>query len=564
MLTCLRVRQFAIVDEVEVNLGPGLNVVTGETGAGKSILVHALQLVSGGRARPEAIRSGADEAEVEALFDLSDQPEIRARLAELDLPTDELAVRRVVGANGRSRAYLAGRLATAGQLQALAAGLIDISSQHEHHSLADVRGHLAYLDAYARHPDLVDRTHAAWLAAAAAERARRDLVARLADRSEREELTRFQLAEMRRIDPRPGELDALVEESSRLQHAGALADVTRAAADALYEGEGAIAARLSRLAHELDAAARRDPRLSAWVRQIEGARLEIEDAALELGRYARGLVFDPARQAEVDERLHALQRLSRRYGGTLDAVLAARDRLEAELAVFDDVEGAVEEAARTASRAADDALASARALSASRAAAAERLGDAIGAELGSLAMGGARVEVALAPLDGDGLVRDGVVLGPNGIDRAEFLIAPNRGEPPRALRKVASGGELSRSLLAIKRVLAGLGPVGTYVFDEVDTGVGGAVAAAIGAKLGEVGRHHQVLCITHQPQIAAYGDHHLCVAKQVVGDRTVSSIRPLSTEDRVDEIARMLGGAVVTPATRGAALDLLQQSRGHR
>lgn len=561
MLSCLRVRQFAIIEELEVELAPGLNVVTGETGAGKSILVHALQFVSGARARPDAIRTGAEEAEVEALFALDALPNVRKRLADLDLASDELVIRRVVSASGRSRAYLNGRLATVAQLAQVASGLVDISSQHDHHSLVDAATHLGYLDAFADHLPLLEEVRAAWAAASEADRERRALESRLAARSEREEIARFQLAEIQRLDPKPGEEEDLKAEVERMRHVETLAESTGRAESVIYGGEGAIATTLARLVGDLQTAARRDKRLAPLADQVESARRELVDAAHELGRYAASQTFDAHRMAEAEDRLHGLQRLARRFGGDLHGVLATRDRLRAELAVFDDVDGHIALATRKATAAADKAVEVAKRLSASRANAADALGRSIGRELASLAMGGAEVRVELAPLEGEGLAHGGVVLSARGIDRAEFLIAPNRGELPRPLRRVASGGELSRSLLAVKRVLAGLGPVGTYVFDEVDTGVGGAVAGAIGRKLAEVATHHQVLCITHQPQIAAFGSHHFHVAKQVVGDRTLSGIRRMTDDERIEEVARMLGGAKLTATTRKAAAELLEQAR---
>jgi DNA repair protein RecN (Recombination protein N) len=561
MLCTLAVRDFAIIERVEVELGPGLNVVTGETGAGKSILVHALQLVLGARARTDAVRTGAEEAEVEALFSLDDLPDVHARLAAHGLPADrELVIRRVVAANGRTRAYVNGRLATVAQLAALATGLVDLSSQHEHHSLADAANHLGWLDAFARHDALIGDARASYDRALAADRAQRELAAALMARAEREELVRFQLAEIDRFAPKSGEDVALREEVDRLRHAGALGATTQGVEGLLRSGEAAVGPQLSRAVADLRSAARKDPRLAPIAEQVESARVELEDAAHELGRYAAGVALDPERLEKAEERMHALSRLARRFGGDLDGALAQRAALAAELAVFDDADGACARSEGAARAAAEAALSAARRLSASRANAAQALGKAISAELASLAMGDAEVRVELLPLGAsDGPTAEGVALGPRGIDRAEFLIAPNRGEEPRPLRRVASGGELSRSLLAIKRVLAGLGPVGTYVFDEVDSGIGGAVADVLGRKLAEVARHHQVICITHQAQIAAWGTTHWQVAKAVADGRTRSAIRHLGAQERVEEIARMLGGQHVTEAARRTAAELLER-----
>lgn len=562
MLNLLRVRNFAVIDELEVEFGPGLNVVTGETGAGKSILVAALQLVLGARGRPEIVRTGAERAEVEALFDLRGDATAAARLAAAGLePEDELVVRRVVEAGGRTRAYANGRLVPAGQLEKLAAGLVDISSQHEHQTLSNPATHLAYLDAFAG----LDPVRAEVAGAVAAlERASRGLEeARAAIRqaAEREEFLRFQLAEIDRVAPKPGEEDDLGAEIGRLRHADQLAGLLRRAEDALYAGDHPVAATLGRVVQDLVAAARIDPTLDRLVAPVEAARAELEEAARGIGRAARGVRSDPARLAEAEERLHELRRLVRKYG-TAEAALAHRDAAKADLAALGDADDRLDALERTRREALDAAAAMARQLSVRRHEEAAKLGGAITAELASLGMGAAQVQVSVAPLEGAGEVAvDGARLSPSGLDRVEFLIATNPGEEPRPLRKVASGGELSRALLALKRVLAGLGPVGLYVFDEVDTGVGGAVAETIGRKLAEVARHHQVLCITHLPQVAVFGDLHLHVRKEVAGGRTRSAVAVLDAEERREEIARMLGGVKVGAAAREAAAELLQQAR---
>ncbi len=564
MLTHLRVRHFAIIDQLEVGFGPGLNVVTGETGAGKSILVSALQLVLGAKARPEMVRTGAERAEVEALFDIREDAAARARLSAMGLEEDEeIVVRRVVEAEGRTRAYVNGKLATASQLAELASGLVDISSQHQHHTLADCSTHLGFLDGFAglgrERAELAEK----WRAYQAAKAAADDAEAAARARVDREDLLRFQLSEVEKLAPRPGEEEELVEAIGRLRHGASLAGLTARAEEELYSGEADLVGQLGRLVTELEGAARIDAALEALVRQLDGARAEVEDVGRELGRYTRGLRADPERLAELEERQHQLKRLARKFGGTLADALAFRLQANAELAALGGAEGRAEELRR----AADAALAAvtdlARVVSARRRAEAARLGAAITDELASLGMGEARVEVEVAREERPGeVVVDGARLGATGFDRVEFLIATNRGEAPRPLRKVASGGELSRALLALKRTLAAQGPVGLYVFDEVDTGVGGAVAEVIGRKLHEVSRHHQVLCITHLAQIAVYADTHFQVRKEVVDDRTRSAVRPLSAAERDEEIARMVGGIHVGEATRRAAMEMIRAARG--
>jgi DNA repair protein RecN (Recombination protein N) len=575
MLSILRVRQLAIIDELEVVFGPGLNVLTGETGAGKSILIDALQLVLGARARPELVRTGAAQAEVEALFDVGRQPQVLARLraAGIEAPDGELLIRRVVNAQGRSRAYVNGTLATSTQLAGLAAGLADISSQHEHHSLVDPATHLDYLDAFGGLEGLRAQVAEAYRELQARAQTLAEAEKRARGREEREDVLRFQIREIAELDPRVGEIAALSAERERLRHADKLARAAGAAEDALYARDGAICEELAHLASKIAEAAQIDPRLSGAASAIDAARAQLEEAARELGHYARGVMLDPERLVEVEERLHRLARLARKYAGGAsenveEAILAYRARAEAELAALAEAEERIAEAEAAHSEALARAAALARELSAKRRRAAGELGVAISEELGSLGMGGAQVQVRVAPLEGGRgeTIVDGARLSASGIDRAEFLIAPNKGEEARPLRKIASGGELSRAMLAIKRVLSGLvlaerGPAGLYVFDEVDAGVGGAVAEVIGRKLKEVARHHQVICITHLAPIAVYAERHFLVRKDVIGERTRSSIVALSEGERIEEIARMLGGITITQKTRDAAAELLRNAR---
>ena len=568
MLTCIRVRQLAIIDSLELELGPGLNVLTGETGAGKSILVAAIQLIRGDRARADLVRTGAERAEVEALVDLSSSPEGRARVRALTGEADdELVIRRVVQATGRSRAYVNGRLVTAMQLAALTEELVDISSQHEHHSLVDGSTHLDLLDAYAELASLRSEVEGAWGLSREAATALENLATALRERADREAVLRFQLDELATGDPKAGEDDELAAEHDRLAGAEELASATREAEHRLQAGDGAICSELSQLARRMEGLTEIDPQLRPILAQLEGARAELEDAATELGRYTRGIQHDPGRLQEIEDRMGLLRRLCRRYGGTLDHVVAHRQRAEDELARFDDLEQQLEDAEAARDVAFESLTIACRSLSQARGAASANLGTAITRELSALGMGHAQVLVEVARLDrhgGGGLEVDGARVTASGMDRVEFLIAPNRGEQPRPLRRIASGGELSRALLAVKCVLAEQGPQGLYVFDEVDTGVGGGVAEVLGRKLQHLSKHHQVLCITHQPQLAVYGDRHVHVRKGIEGERTLSRLVELEGEERVEEIARMLGGVEIGDATRAAARELLEDAARHR
>jgi DNA repair protein RecN (Recombination protein N) len=564
VLIALRVKNFILMDALELRLDAGFNVLTGETGAGKSIVVGALLLVLGGRASSEHVRPGAEEAEVEAFFDVRGSERLLRSLEAAGVGSDgELVVRRIVQANGRSRAYMNGRLCTAGELQAIGPDLADIASQHESVALTDPSTHLGYLDRFARLADAkgelaseVDR-----LERIVAEiREARDLER---GRGEREAFLAFQLQAIDAIGPQPGEVVELQAERNRLRHASRLLDVTRRASSRLDQGDPAICDELARLASDLHAAAELDPDLKPCANVLEGAWGELREAARELARYAERTEADPSRLSEIEERLYRLEGLLRQHGPTIEDVLAARARIAAELESLATAESRVAELEGKRDALLAVAAERARKLSAKRRKAAEKLGAAIGAELAELAMGGARVVVDVAPLGGDRaeLSVDGARLSRDGIDRVEFLIAPNKGIDPRPLRKIASGGELSRALLALKRVLAESGPAGLYIFDEVDSGVGGAIADKIGKAIGDVAHHHQVLCITHLAPIAAFAGAHFVVTKQSAGGMAKSDVRRVDGKDRIAELARMLSGAKVTPAALKAATELVEAAR---
>ena len=379
-------------------------------------------------------------------------------------------------------------------------------------------------------------------------------------RTEREDFLAFQLRELDEVDAKIGEETDLENERGRLRYAGKLQAATRRAAERLYEGEGAICDELGRLGAELDSVAALDSSLAAPARTIEAARAELADAARELTRYAERVESNPARLAEVEERLFRLQKLLRKHGPTTAELIAHWGAQKKELDTITSASdrAGVLEAARDAKLA--RVSVAARALSKRRREAADKLADAIGRELGSLGMGRAPDDVDVAPTQttGDALAVDAARVQRSGIDRVEFLIAPNKGEDPRPLRRIASGGELSRALLALKRVLAEKGPAGLYVFDEVDAGVGGGVAEVIGRAIADIARHRQVLCITHLPQIAALAETHFVVGKAESKGRTNSTVRRLSDAERVDEIARMIGGVKVGDAARRAAEEMLR------
>jgi DNA repair protein RecN (Recombination protein N) len=574
MLSCLRIRDLAIIDELELVLGTGLNVLTGETGAGKSIVVSALELVLGGKGRAELVRSGAAAAEVEALFDVSGDERVRQQLEALEMQAEgELVVRRVLSAGGRTRAFINGKLVTQQVLAEITRGLTDISSQHEHHTLSDPSTHLGYLDAFAGALPLRERMARTYLALRQAAAALRDFEARLQDRDTREAVLEAQLKEIEDAAPEPAEDVSLEQLCLRLRSSEALLRLSAEAAERLYEGDESVVDALAQVARGVTEAAELDPALVALAAQLDAIQSQLEDVARELVRHVRSVRADPEALQRAEERLYQLSKLKRRHGGSLEGVLAYLEQARAELDELRSHEATSETLTLARQRALDAAEAVARALSAERRRAATRLAAAISRELESLGMGGAKVRIELRPVRGevepasldaavlDAASLDGAELSADGLERAEFLIAPNRGEEARSLHKVASGGELSRAMLAIKCILADLGPAGMYAFDEIDTGVGGGMAEVIGRKIRSVAQHRQVLCITHLPQIAVFADHHFKVEKAVRGERTLSTVRRLTEREQAEEIARMLGGLKITAKTRAAARELLRDAR---
>ncbi len=567
MLLALRVQSFILIDSLELRLEPGFNVLTGETGAGKSIVIGALELVLGGRARADMIRPGAKEACVEALFDVREAPLLKARLEAMGVSADEeLVVRRIVqrASDGcRTRAYLNGRLCSLGELSALAAELADVTSQHASVALTDPSCHLALLDRYARSSEALAALGACVDELVEVTRALGALRSAARERAEREDFLRYQLEGIEALDPQPGELEALGQERSRLRHAERLGTTTLAVAQQLEGDDGGLLDALGKLVADLEGVAALDETLAPMAAELDGCWSRLREVARELARYGEGIEADPQQLAQVQDRIFRLEELLRRHGPSIDELIEARARMQRELA---DLAGAEERAPELEARRArllETASAQARELSKHRRRAARRLGKAITAELSALGMGAARVLVDVLPASpgrDDGLVVDGARLGREGIDRAQFLIAPNKGVDPQPLHRIASGGELSRALLALKRALgahASSDRVGVQVLDEVDSGVGGATADCIGRAIADIARHRQVLCITHLAAIAAHADAHYVVSKDHRGDTTTTSIERVEGDRRVSEMARMLTGAKVSGPSKRAAKELL-------
>jgi DNA repair protein RecN (Recombination protein N) len=553
MLIELRIRDYAVIRDLSLELGPGLNVLTGETGAGKSIIVGALSLLLGERASSEAVRTGADRAVVEAVFDLEARDELEDRLEALGIPCDDglLLLRREVQAEGRNRAWINGSPATAGTVGEFGRALVDLHGQHEHQTLLLAEAQRGILDAFAGAREVVDEVTTLWGELAALTKERGERQERMRELEARADFLRFQLGEIREARPQPDEDRQLEGELGRLENAEELARDAEAVNELLYSEEGSASERLARARDLLRDLVRFDPDLEELRDRVEEAFHLVTELGRSAGGYASGVEVDPGRTEEVRSRVDLLFRLKRKYGPELSDVLATRDRLQAELDEMEGAEMAMGELEEGIERAREGLLEACRRLSELRAGGAARLGRDVQALLPELGMPGGVFQVALEPLDEPGSA---------GAERVRFLASLNPGFEPQPLSRIASGGELSRVMLALKSILARVDQVPSLVFDEIDAGIGGQVAVAVARQLGRVAEHHQVFVITHLPQLASRGSLHLRVEKGEEAGVAVTTVTPLDGDERVREIARMLGGDPESETSRDHARELLAVS----
>jgi len=555
MLTSLYVRHFAVVEAAEVAFDPGLTVVSGETGAGKSLLVDALMLLAGARADSGMVRAGSDRAELAAEFDLAELPAARDWLRQEELDEDgSCQLRRVIRAEGSSRAWINGRPANARQLGELASLLVEIHGQHEHQALLSRAHQLSLLDACAGHDALLAQvrdTALQW----------RELGTRMRklsggeDRAGRTELLQHEIGELEKWTLPPAELLELEASHKRLANAGRLAEGTAGVVE-LLDGDSEFALRraLGRAHAELGKLAALDDKLAPLLELLDNAAIQLGEAADGLGRYAQDVDLDPQRYADVDSHLAHLHELSRRHRLPVGELHDRLDALRLELAELESAGDALEKLAGQRQRLQHDYDVAAAQLSQSRSSVAVRLGEEVSALMAELGMTGGQLRIELEPAGGD-------EPDPQGRERCELLVSANPGQPQRPLRKVASGGELARISLAIEVATLGKDTVGSMIFDEVDAGIGGAVAEVVGQKLRALGKLRQVLCVTHLPQVAAQGHAHLCVTKHSDGHSTHTRIEKLDAAGRRDELARMLGGVEITRETRAHARQMLEQAQ---
>ncbi len=557
MLQELRIQNFAVISDLQLRFSDGLTIFTGETGAGKSILVDAVELLLGGRAGTDFIRTGSDEAVLEAVFTAIPTHPITGQLTEMGLLThdppeaEEILIRRIIPRSGKGRIYLNGGLVPLGLLQQLGEVLVDIHGQHEHQSLLKHELQLELLDGYGKLISLREMYRQHYLKLNALSREQQELQALESDRVRLSDLLQFQYQEITSAHLKRGEEEQLAQERQLLSNAEHLTALSSEAYEALYGAEGSILSRLSRVGSLLGELGQIDPRWGEAKELSASAEASLREVAERLRAYRDRIEYDPKRLEEIEDRLHQIGRLKKKYGATVEEVLRTLEKVEEELKGLSSREGRlqiIEEQLREEQKKAHEL---AQKLTHERGNAARSLAKGMERELKPLRMGRTTFEVRIKQIDS----AEG--LGPTGADIVEFLIAPNPGEEARLLTRIASGGELSRIMLALKAILSDVDRVPTLIFDEVDAGIGGAVAEVVGQRLKAISRHRQVFCITHLPQIAAHATTHIAVEKRVEAGRTVTRASQLSDQERVEEVARMLGGRKITPTTLKHAQEML-------
>jgi DNA repair protein RecN (Recombination protein N) len=566
MLEELSIRNFAIIEDLTIRFNDGLTILSGETGAGKSIIINAVNLLLGSRASASLIRTGADSAELEALFKIPDSSRVVGAMTGSGYEYNEgLMVRRIISRRNRHRIYINNRLATMQALIAITTHLASISGQHAHQGLLKEDEHLYILDQFGSLLTFRDRYSECFREMVPLIAKEKELLRKQARQGEELELLRFQLEEIEAAQLLPGEDRALEQDRLRLKNAEFLMQTVQRCIDVLYSSQGAVVEQLGGLVQSLTKAGEIDAHLQPIGGELETLVYNAEDLAEQLRTYLGRIDIDPGQIETVEERLDTITKLKRKYGGSIEAALDHAEQAGRQLSQIENIDVEIE-TVRTALAAQHDTLCRlALDLSRKREAAAKGLAAQVEHELASLKMSGTRFAVQLEQVPAEKeahphMICEGRQITESGLDRAVFMIAPNVGEAIKPLAAIASGGELSRVVLALKAILAQSDSVETVVFDEVDAGIGGNVAEMVGRKLAALAQHHQILCITHLPQIAKFGNHHFRIAKTVANGRTSTTISHLSDDQRVEEIARMLGGEQITQTTLAHAQELLGDS----
>lgn len=539
MLRELRIKNLAIIDDLKVRFEEGLNVLTGETGAGKSIIVDALILALGSRAQSDLVRAGEKEAVVQAYFEGEDNE----KLPEIGVDmSDGLILRRSISPTGKSRAYINDYMVSLQNLAEVGRSLVDIHGQHEHQSLMSVDKHRFLLDSYGKLHDHREKVESLYREVQALKKEKDDLRQRLKDRSHRVDLLRFQISEIEAASLKPGEKEELIGERTILSNLSRLNELAETAYSMIYGSEGSCMERLSSILAKVREMSSIDHTVSETLKMLEASLPLIEDAAISLRGLKKKYDLDPGRLAEIEERLEIIKKLERKYGEGINTVLSYRAEAERELGELGLTDERVETVEAELKVKEEKLLDAALSLSEKRKETAQRIAELVKKELRDLAFRDAEFIIDMRQ----------EAIAPHGLDRVEFLFSANPGEPPKPLIKIASGGELSRVMLALKSILADVDKVPILIFDEVDTGIGGRTADSVGKKLKAISHRHQVLLTTHLPQIASVGDFHLKIEKRQREGRVYVEVKELSGRERLDEIARMLSGKITEVSLKHA------------
>jgi DNA repair protein RecN (Recombination protein N) len=557
MLMQLRIKNLAIIDELDITFSKGFNILTGETGAGKSIILNAVHLLLGDKATEELVRSSEEEASIEALFDISGNKRVKGKLQER-IPKatetgeeDSLLIRRLISRSGRGRTFVNGNLATLGMLSEIGEELLSIYGQHEHQTLQQVETHVDILDEFGGvlglREALRNRFDEFNSLSEEVRRIREEREKRLKDR----ELMVFQSREIEASALQTGEEESLREERRILTHAKKLVGFANLSEEALYGDEGSVIGKIQTILRQGRDSVEIDPSLAPLLKSLESALIQLEESALTLRDYSKRVEFNPVRVEEIENRLAEIDRLKRKYGSSIEEIFFFKQKVDETLRSMTTDEERLTQLDRALDPLRQEVNTLAERLSAERRRIALDLKKSVEKELSSLGMKRTTLDVHFSPAP----------LSSKGMDRVEFLLSPNVGEEPKPLAKIASGGELSRIMLAMKRILARVGGRQVLIFDEVDSGIGGAVAEVVGRKLKDLSRQHQVVCVTHLPQIACFADTHHSVRKEVKGGRTVTQVDRLEKTAVVDEIARMMGGMTVTEKTRAHAKEMIENAK---
>jgi DNA repair protein RecN (Recombination protein N) len=550
VLLGLTLKNFTIIEDLSVSLSSGLNIITGETGAGKSIIVDAINIILGDKAPAENIKTGKEETHIEALFDISKDETIKERLVTsgFDIKSGELLIKRIIYRNSRSRVFINGSLSTLTLLSTITQGLVDIFSQHEHQSLLREDNHLKIVDDFGKTGDEASHLRYIYQYYSSIKKELDDLEQSKKDKVEKEDYLKFQLNEIENAALTIGEDERLGEEKLKLVNAERLEASASSAYEELYEKENSVLGTLQKLSNDFKEIAKIDPKLNEVAESIEKGMLQLEEAAFSIRDYTTELSSDSQTLEVIEDRIHLINSLKRKYGDTIEQIIQKRDEIEQEVSNIENFDERVRLLSEESEKVMGELLQLARTLSKTRKQSSKKLSEMLEQELKEVGIKGGKFHIQF----------NDKVISSSGIDAVSFLFSANPGEDPKPLNKVASGGELSRIMLVLKEVIARVEGGSVIIFDEADSGVGGAIAEAVGQKIRNLSRSYQVICITHLPQVAKFADSHLSVSKTHNDNKTQVTIKNLDENERVVELARMIGGFNITQKTLDTAQEMLK------